>query len=318
MSTRIEIVDPVQYAEPASRILQAAWKPPCLYYSADYLAWQFGFPSHLPRLAAIAFLDDRAVGCIAVTARYLASIHGTFAAYVLSFVAVDPTATRRGLAAGMYASLVQVLPSDIPIVAFTEPASVGERLLLDSLRGTFRHRAFAPCRAVGFLARSNTRAAGVTVQEAPTYEEFASANRRPRDDKALTTDVAAEHWDHYAQDPRGRAMVTIRDEQRSPVGTAMIVSAEIVSAQGVQRVPMLESVALASATPSALAALFEFAAGRVQPGVTVIASNLSGIDATLVRAAGARILPSSFNAHAFVRGKPHIVEQAETLNLEVI
>lgn len=113
-------------------------------------------------------------------------------------------------------------------------------------------------------------------------------------------------------------MVTVHDESGSPIGTAMIVNAEIVSAQGVQVVPMLESVALASPTPSAVAALFEFAARRVQPGVTVIASNLSSVDPAIVRSARARILPSTFNAHAFVRGGTHSVEEADAHNLEVI
>ena len=93
----------------------------------------------------------------------------------------------------------------------------------------------------------------------------------------------------------------------NPVGTAMFVNAEILSTQGVQRVPMLESVALAEPTPTAIAALFEFAASRAQPGSTVIASNLSYIDAALLRAAGARALPSSFNAHAFVKGQKHVL-----------
>lgn len=319
MSTRIEIVDPVHYAGAASRILQAAWKPPCLYYSAEYLAWQFGFPSRLPKLGAVAFLDDHAVGCIAVTTRHLASAHGTFAAYVLSFVAVEPSATRRGLAAGMYTSLIEVLPPDTPIVAFTEPASIGERVILDSFgRASFRHHPLAACRAVGFLARSDTHASGITVQEASTYEEFVAADHGLNDDKALATHITREHWDHYRQDPRGRVMATVHDERGSPVGTAMVASTEIVSAQGVQQVPMLESVALASATPSSVAAMFEFAARRVQPGVTVIASNLSCIDTAMVRAARARNLPSTFNAHAFVRGETHIIEQAKALNLEVI
>jgi hypothetical protein len=55
-----------------------------------------------------------------------------------------------------------------------------------------------------------------------------------------------------------------------------------------------------------------------QPGSTVIASNLSYIDAALIRPAGARALPSSFHAHVFVKGETHVIETAAALNLEVV
>lgn len=113
-------------------------------------------------------------------------------------------------------------------------------------------------------------------------------------------------------------MLALRDESGNPIGTAMFVNAEVLSTQGLQRVPMLESVALAEPAPAALSALFAFAASRAQPGSAVIASNLSCIDAALLRAAGARALPSSFNAHAFVKGRRHVIETAAALNLEVI
>jgi GNAT superfamily N-acetyltransferase len=318
MSTRIEIVDPVQFAGIASEILQAAWKPPCLHYSAEYLSWQFSFPSHLPRVGVIAYLDDRAVGCIAVTARRFASASETFAAYVLSFVAVHPSAARRGLAAAMYAALPEALPVDTPMIAFAETGSIAERLMLDSLqRASFRHHPLLACRAAGFLLRSGASKRSSVVADTASYTEFASAARISDQHRTLWTDITPEHWHQYRQDPRQRAMVTVHDERGTPLGTAMIVNAEIVSSQGVQRVPMLDSVALAEPTPDALGALFEFAAMRAQPGSTIVASNLSYVDGALLRAAGARALPSSFNAHAFVRGQKHVIETAAALNLEV-
>ena len=113
-------------------------------------------------------------------------------------------------------------------------------------------------------------------------------------------------------------MLTVRDAAGNPVGTAMLVTAEIVSSEGVRKVPMLEGVALAEPTSDALAALFGFAAGRSLPGTTVVASNVSYIDNGIIKAAGARALPSSFNAQVFIRGQKNIVESAAALNLEVI
>jgi GNAT superfamily N-acetyltransferase len=319
MGIRIEIGDPVKYADVASQVLQSAWKPPCLHYSADYLAWQFSFPSDIPRRAAIAFLDDRAVGCIAVTTRRFACAEDHLSAYVLSFVAVHPSAGRRGLGAAMYAALLDTLPVDIPVLAFAEPASIGEGLLLDSFeRAGFRHHPLQACRAVGYLHPPNASPThDVVVRTTTRYQQFALEVRLPQQN-VIWTEIDDDHWHHYQQDPRERTMLTVHDSRGNPLGTAMQVSAEIISSQGLQRIAMLDSVALTEPTSDALAALFRFAASRSQPGSTVIASNLSFVDSTLFRAAGARALPSSFNAHVFVEGQKNIVETAAALNLEVI
>ena len=319
MSTRVEIVDPVQFAGIASEILQAAWKPPCLHYSADYLSWQFAFPSDLPRVGAIAYVDDRPAGCVALTARSFWSAGEAFAGYVLSFLAVHPSAGRRGLASAMYAALLEALPHDTPAVAFFEPGSVSEGLLLQCLqRASFREHPLPPCRAIGFLPRPGAPARSSVVADTMSDATFAPVARTSGHHTTLWTDITPAQFHHYRQDPRQRAMLTVHDETGNPLGTAMFVNAEIVSSQGVQIVPMLESVRLDEPTPDALAAVFEFAAMRCQPGSTVIASNLSYIDPALIRFAGARALPSSFNPHAFVKGQKHVIETAAALNLEVI
>jgi len=318
MIARVEIIDPVLFAGIAGEILQAAWKPPCLYYSADYLSWQFAFPSDLPRVAAIGYLDDRPAGCIAATARRFTVAGETFPAYVLSFLAVHPSAGRRGLASAMKTAILDALPRHTPIVAFCEPGSTAEGLLMRLLqRASFRVRSLLPCRAIGFLARPSSRESSA-VAHAVDYEPFAKAASTSGDPHAVWTDINLDHFYHYRDDPRGRAMLVVHDEKSNPVGTAMFVNVEVLSTQGVQRVPMLESVSLPEPTPAALSAVFRYAAVRAQPGSTVIASNLSYLDAGLLRPAGARALPSSFNAHAFVKGQKHVIETAAALNLEVI
>ena len=320
MESRIEIGDPLQYAGIASEILQTAWKPPCLHYSPEYLAWQFGFPSEVPTLGVIAFVENRPAGCAAVTARRFSCGRETFPALVFSFVAVAPSAAGRGIARTMYASLLDALPRDVPVFAFAGPDSLGERLLLNNFsRAGFRHRTLRTCRAVGYVHRAGlTAIEGATAQETTTYEEFASMGRASNNEDVIWTDVTPREWHHYGQDPRGRVMVTVRDADGRPLGTAMLVTAEIVSSEGVQKVPMLESVTLAEPTSHAVAALLRFAAARFQPGSVIVASNMSYIDPGIIKTAGARALPSSFNAYAFVRGASTIVETAAALNLEVI
>ena len=51
---------------------------------------------------------------------------------------------------------------------------------------------------------------------------------------------------------------------------------------------------------------------------TIVASNLSYLDSSVVRAAGARALPSSFNAYVFLGARTHGLQNAAHLNLEVI
>jgi hypothetical protein len=111
--------------------------------------------------------------------------------------------------------------------------------------------------------------------------------------------------------------VLIRDRDGLPIGSAMIVVAAVLSAQGLQHVPMVESVCLPSQSPDGLRAVFNFAAKQYGAAGTIVASNLSYFDTSLVRAAGARALPSSFNAYIFFRGR-HAFENAAYLNLEVI
>ena len=97
-----------------------------------------------------------------------------------------------------------------------------------------------------------------------------------------------------------------------------LVTADIVSAQGLQHVPMLESVCLSSQPEDGLRAIFNFAAGRYGTGTTIVASNLSYLDGAVIKAAGARALPSSFNAYMFFKARAAGLEHASSLNLEVI
>lgn len=318
---RIDVADASTYASVVSRILQAAWKPPCLHYSPEYLAWQFSFPGDTRPIAAVALVEDKAMGCVATTSRRFRYAQTEFFGNVLSFVAVDPAAGGRGLASGLYAAFLDALPLDVPVIAFTEPGSVGEQLLIRSIgRANYRHRSLQVCRAVGYLGRStdSSSSTGATVRASVTFEDFAAATRVANDIGTVWTDFTPQQWEHYRDDPRGRFMVVIQDGGGAPLGTAMIVSAEIVSAQGLQSVTMLESVALNKPAPDAITAMFRFAATRAQTGSPVIASNLSYIDQEVTKAAGARALPSSFNAHLFIKGEPHIAEQAFSLNLEII
>jgi hypothetical protein len=318
MSFRIEIVDPITGAATASRILRAAWTPPCLDYSAEYLEWQFTFPGVLEPKLVVGFLDDDALGCAAVTQRGFL-LEGTHVdAYVLSFVAVDPVARGRGLAAAIYAGLLESISSEVPVIAFAEPNSVGEHLLINCVAAaSFALHRLQPCRGVGYVRRTVPGIpTGCSAAPARDYEDFTSAI--PRADNArLWSHPNMKQMVHYASDPRERVMMVIRDPEGVSIGSAMIVIAEIVSAQGRQRVPMLESVCLPSRSTDGLLAAFNFAADHYG-SATILASNLSCLDNAVVRTSGARAMSSLFNSYVFFKSGRRGLENVSCLNLEVI
>lgn len=320
MRTRIELVDPLDRAADASAILQAAWKPPCLYYSPEYVRWQLSFPGALPSMAAIASVDHRPAGCVALITRQFVYASSSFAGYVLSFAAVDPTVTGRGIGTALYAALLDVIPSGVPVFAFATPATAGERLLVNSFqRASFRRFQLAPCKAAGYVQVPATRGAAVSpAREASTHREFSAGHLLSPDQLTVWIDMTESQWGHYAKDPRGRRMLVIRDSEGDAAGTAMVTMGEVVSNDGVQRIPMLEAFTSATPTPEGLKSALAFAAGHSAPGSTVIASNLSYVDPQTVRAAGARTLPSTFNSYLFVKGDALAVEKAQSLTLEVI
>ena len=320
MDLRIEMVDPLAAAEPAGTILRTAWKPPCLHYSTPYLAWQFSFPGALEPKVAIAYREGRPVGCASVTQRAFMLDGSRVDAYVLSFVAVDPIARGHGVAAAVYAALLDTISADIPVLAFAEPDSPGERLLLTAFtRAGFDRHVLEPCRAVGYLQRANAPPTEQVIYAAMTtdFEEYTSA--APLGDRKTAWNYPTrQQWDHYLSDPRPRLMFAIRNANGVIEGSAIMVMAEILSAQGIQIVPMLESVCLSSPSAEALRSVFRVAAERSHAPTTIVASNLSFIDGAVIRAAGARALPSAFNCYVFVKSVFRSFAKITNVNLEVI
>lgn len=311
------MVDPLLAFDSAGEVLRAAWKLPSLHYSADYLRWQFTFPGEVSAKTALAFDGNGAIGCIAVTPRRFLLARAPITAYVLSFLAVDPAARGRGLAAKLYATLIDTIPHDTPVIAFAEPDGIGETLLLRSLGlASFHHKRLRPCRAAAYLPRSIPGPSLTSTTESIDFVEYSSMYLDGTDSSTLANAPTEEQWQHYLADPRGRSSIGIRDSSGKLIGTAMTVKAEIVSAEGIQRVPMLESVCLGFSSADALRAAFAEAQKKGSRNAVVIASNLSHLDENLPRSAGARAIPSIFNAHLFTRGQD--VVGVSSVNIEVI
>jgi hypothetical protein len=316
---RIEAVDPAAFAEAASGVLSASWPAPCLHYSPEYVAWQIGFPGELRAKTVMAFAEEQPVGCAAVTPRTFLHHGQTFSAYVLSFIAVAPIARGHRLGDALYRSLLNSLPFDVEVIAFAESGSTGERLLTRAFREcSFDHLELESCRAVG--CRPGTLHAEQTLTAtAATYEDFIGVVSSIADSRTILNKPSRGQWIHYCADPRTRAAAVVSDRYGDPVAAAMIVNTEVISGQGIQTVPMLESICIRSGFPEGLRELFRLAAvwtfGNADGAV--IASNITCVEPSVVKSAGARALPSLFSAHLFMRGTRRRLDTASRVNIEV-
>jgi GNAT superfamily N-acetyltransferase len=313
MRLSVELVDPIRSVARAAAVLRAAWTPPCLHYSDAYVRWQLTFPGNVPVRLALAFAGRQSIGCAGLTPRQFL-LNGEYtAAYVLSFVAVDPSWRGHGLGARLYETLLDGIAPQVPIVVFTQPDSTGERLLLRAFASEFTHQPLRQCRAAGYARVLGEQKNDGRVRNAREDEFLAALSH---------IDAAGIFWNapspavlsHYLSDPRSRSLMVIGNREGEPTGTAMRVAVEIVNGSTLQLVPMLENVRLTEPSPSDLEAAFD-ATGEVMPGsTTVVAPNLSHIDISITRAARARLLPSVYNAHIFLR---HVKCEADATNIEV-
>jgi GNAT superfamily N-acetyltransferase len=312
----VEIVDPLAYAEAASGVLRAAWVPPCMHYSAAYVSWQLRFPDEGRAKLAVAFVKGLAIGCAAVTPRRLAQAGAFLSAYVLSFVAVDPSVRGQGVAGALYQSLLDALQDERPVIAFAVPGSSGERLLLRAFeRAAFTHRPLRQCRAAGFVPRPAKTDREYSVDS--DSGDFALACTEEREPTIMFNAPTTDQLKHYRSDPRGRSLLLIRRPDGQPAATAMSVTAEIHTTAGLERVLMLESLKLFEPSADALRATFTFALQRGEGATSVMASNVSHLEDEIVKGSGARLLPSAFNAHLFAKSPASHVATVAT-NLEVI
>ena len=264
----------------------------------------------------MAFVDGLPIGCAGVTPRRLVQAGAFVPAYVLSFVAVASSARGRGLAGALYESLLDAIPDERPVIAFAVPDSGGEHLLLRAFeRASFTHRPLRQCRAAGFVPRPVKTDVEYSVES--DSRDFALAPSEGPDPTIIFNAPTTDQLRHYRSDPRGRSMLLIRRADGQPVATAMSVTTEIITAAGLQRVLMVESLNLFEPSADALRATFTFAMQRGEGATSVVASNVSHLEVEMVKGSGARLLPSAFNAHLFAKSPTSHVAAVAT-NLEVI
>lgn len=303
MSGRIEAIDPARVVDAASAVLRAAWAPPCLHYTPEYLGWQFRYPGEPPALGVLATEGGAPVGFAAVVPRRVRCGGESRAIRLLSFVAVDPAARGRGQGRRLYEELLgRIAEPATPVVAYAVPGSGGERRLLEAFeRAGYGRAGLGECRAHGGIPRGGGGSAG-TIDESADADQLGAAVRRGGDAETLRLDPDAGQWAHGRDAAAGRGGALIRGAGVEPAGVVQVAPAESLSAVGVDRLAVVTSLALIEPSADALRAALSYAASRAGAGATspmVVLQNPSGIDAATLRSAGLRALPTVLAAYLF-------------------
>jgi GNAT superfamily N-acetyltransferase len=276
VSIEFRLVDGVSFAEEASRLLIAAWPIPALDYSPAYLRWQLAFPGPRAAPAVAAFVGSTPVGIAASSNRRLRVNSAFHDVLVVSFVAVDPAHRNKGIAGGLYRTLLDAVKNiDAPLITFGRENSSGQRAIERAYPASgLPLRAFGSYIPYATMPRSSSGTDEWTRADAVPPEVLSPVARSA---------PTVEQYAHYRNDPRPRELLV----HRNATAWAWAVRINYVSAKGIETATVLESVCVEQ--PEALAGLASAAAGLwPSPNPVVNLPNLWGMDPIELRALGFR------------------------------
>lgn len=293
---RVELVDPAAAAEAA--VVQAdAWRPPCLAYPAAYLRWELTAPGP-PPLAALASDGGEPAGFAAALPRRARFRGADRDLYLVTFVAVRPGWQGRGLAARLYDTLLDaVRATGLPVVTYALAGSGGQAALERAYP-----RAGWRLGSLGDFRLHATVVSPASPPSPPPVDLAAFRRLPPRlpEADALHDAPSAAGWEHLRADPRPRATVVGRDAAGRVVAAGTVVRAPTLTPNGPAEVTVIDGLRYA---PGGSAALREVvtAAGRLWPDAdgrgVVTASNVTGVPAADLRAAGLRQTQTVFRGY---------------------
>ena len=322
MAIKFQLVSGPEFAPRASAILTAAWPAPSLHYTPEYLRWQMSFPGPMAAPAVAAFVDSTPVGYAGSTHRRLRHGPEIIDVLVVSFVAVHPDFRNRGIAAGLYRTLLAAIAATrLPVITFAQAGSAGQKAI---------ERAYPEA---GFELRSLGSYPGFACaphasQETPWIcDEGTSA----LDGSSVTVAVDAcatdrnllwsaptdAQWRHYLQDPRVRRLLSL-NSSNGVSAAAWMVQTEYTTTQGVNSVAAIDCAWLNRSRPDLLSGLAT-AVGRISRAATVInASSLAGFDPKLLRQAGFRQVGPGFHGYCATASGAGPLPQATAINSEIV
>jgi GNAT superfamily N-acetyltransferase len=336
MAIEYRLVDGAGFAAEAGALLQAAWKPPALHYSPKYLHWQLSFPGPRPAPAIAALDGSKPVGFAASTHRRVRFHPANVDVAVVSFVAVHPDSRNQGVAAGLYAHLLEAIrANDLPVITFGQSGSVGQRAIERAYpHAGFQLRPFGSYPVYGCLVRPGAPALGWTPCSPGTESEAlrsalsCCASENPGSAGALVwSDPSEAQIRHYRTDPRGRKLLVERDDTGALTGAAWAVRTEHVGPAGIGFVTTIDCVWVrrgwVSFLPGLAAAAAELWPGnraetRTAQAQTVTAPNLLGFDTHEMRRFGFRQIAAGFEGYAACANLSNLFADAAGTNLEVV
>jgi GNAT superfamily N-acetyltransferase len=312
---RVDLVDPTAFAETASWLLREAGLPPRARYTPEYLRWQLTFPGPAPPLAAAVRGGAGLAGFAAVTPRAVRFRGERSHVYVLSFVVVDPAWRGRGVAARLYAVLLDaVRQAGLPVVTFAVAGSPGHRMLLRAYEaGGFVLRPLGSYAVHGLTPGPRPEASPWRVTAAADLTPLPRAAEACADPGVLWSAPEAEELSHYARDPRGRGLVVARGRGGAPTGAALAVGPE-----GDPAAVVVDTLFASRPDPALVRDLCGAASGCFPGRHAVLASNVRVVPPDVLRAAGLRRLPQGVEGYLCAADGSHPLLRAEATNLEVL
>lgn len=311
---RFHDVDPGAYASEAAELLRHAWNPPCLRYSDAYVKWRLTSPGAVPARAIRASDGSRTVGFVALMPRQISTPNGPFVIYVRSFLAVHPDYRGARIATELLSRITET--SDRPIICFTQPGSRNERTSPHSAstRGwTFRQ--VTTLRT--YMGGSHPRPDASVVARKATIEEFLAVTRACPSGTTAWSLPTLEQARHYLADPRGACFAIAHASDGVALGAALVVRSELLTANGAEDVPSLETVYLHDRHAAALSAFRRFALEQVDGASIVSAPNLDAVSAKDIQQAGFRATQSAFHLTILSDRTEPIGREVVSSNLEV-
>lgn len=322
MAIEFHRVPGAAFAAQASAILTAAWPAPCLHYTPEYLGWQMSFPGPVAAPAVAAFVDSKPAGFAGSTHRRLRHGMEVIDVLLVSFVAVHPDFRNRGIAAGLYRTLLAAIGATrLPVITFAQAGSTGQRAI---------ERAYPEA---GFVLRSLGSYPGFACVPRPSQETpwSCTENAPELDGSPVTVAVDAcaadgslfwssptdAQWRHYLQDPRPRSLLSLNSAGAEPAA-AWAVQTAYVTTQGVNSVAAIDCVWLSRGRPDLLPGLAS-AVTRSSPATGVVnAPNLAGFDPKQLRHAGFRQVGSGFHGYCATAPGAVPLPPADAVNCEIV
>ncbi|HLV81406.1 MAG TPA: hypothetical protein VKT32_14060 [Chthonomonadaceae bacterium] len=320
---RIERIDPLQQVEAVSCVLMAAWQPPSLHYTPEYLRWQLSFPGSFSPLGLAAYNDDEMIGFNGAITRRLRRRDFATEVYLVCFSAVHP-AWRGSRAAGLLYKTMLEMPQKIRsrMIGFIESGSEAERRTVRAATGAgYATRWLGPFPGYGYVPRPEMPPVTAQAVETDAPLDLLPAIKACRREDMLCNDADEAALLHYHKDPRPHALTLLYGPDGDLRGGAIVVQAEFVTAQGLRPVVSIDNLFLPDPDAESLQALCQFAARRWAEeigSVRITLPNVWGIDPDTLQAAGLRHRANHFIAQVCATDPSHPFLQASGTNLEIV